>query len=150
MLTGLTADTRSPLTPAFALPNLDGDTVRLADYAGRITLINFWASWCDPCREEFPHMAELYRSTSQRDFDIAAISDDVHRGEMLQFLERFGPPFPVLVGGGRMKAMYHYRGLPYSILLDREGRVVRRIFGFSGAPAFAELRRAIANEITRP
>lgn len=141
---------RVPFAPPFALPGVDGDTVRVADYTGKVTLVNFWASWCDPCREEFPLMARLYLETDRRDFDIAAISDDVDRGEMLEFLERFRPPFPILVGGGRMKATYHYRGLPYSLLLDRRGRVVERIFGFGGPREFARLRQIIAKEVASP
>src|SRR5205814_453600 len=59
---------RDPFTPAFALPDLAGDTVTLAGFRGKVTLVNFWASWCDPCREEFPHMAELYREFDRKDF----------------------------------------------------------------------------------
>ncbi len=141
---------RPPFAPAFTLPTPVGDTVRLADYAGKVTLVNFWASWCDPCREEFPHMAELYRALGGADFGIAAISDDVDAGAMRRFLDEFDPPFPILAGGGRMKAIYHYRGLPYSLLLDRHGRVIERIFGFGGAAEFARLRETIAKEIASP
>jgi hypothetical protein len=95
-------------------------------------------------------MVELYRRFPRRDFEIAAISDDVDRGKMLEFLHQYRPPFPILVGGGRMRATYHYRGLPYSLLLDRHGRVVERIFGFGGAPEFARLRETIAKEIAAP
>jgi len=115
-----------------------------------VTLVNFWASWCDPCREEFPHMAELYREFARKDFAIAAISDDVDGGKMRAFVRAFRPPFPILVGGGRMKAAYHYRGLPYSVLLDRDGRIIERIFGFGGAAEFKRLRATIAKEIGAP
>ena len=141
---------REGFGPPFALPTLTGDTVRLADYRGKVTLVNFWASWCDPCREEFPHMAALYRDFARSEFDIAAISDDVDDGKMRAFLREFRPPFPILVGGGRMKGTYHYRGLPYSVLLDRHGRIVERIFGFGGAAEFARLRDTIAKEIGAP
>jgi len=141
---------RAPFAPAFALPDLEGDTTRLADYRGKVTLVNFWASWCDPCREEFPHMAALYRELARTDFDIAAISDDVDDGKMRAFVRAFRPPFPILVGGGRMKGTYHYRGLPYSVLLDREGRIIERIFGFGGAAEFRRLRETIAREIGAP
>ncbi|HEV8266540.1 MAG TPA: TlpA disulfide reductase family protein [Gemmatimonadales bacterium] len=141
---------RDPFGPAFSLPDLAGDTVRLAEYRGKVTLVNFWASWCDPCREEFPHMAELYSEFGRKDFDIAAISDDVDDGKMRAFVREYRPPFPILVGGGRMKATYHYRGLPYSVLLDREGRIIERIFGFGGAAEFTRLHETIAKEIRAP
>src|SRR2546426_7250060 len=58
------------------------------------------------CRVEFPHMAQLYRELDRRDFEIVAISDDVDRGKMAAFLREYRPPFPILVGGGRMKQIY--------------------------------------------
>lgn len=147
---GAPAGAREPFSPAFTLPDTSGDTVTLARFAGKVTLVNFWASWCDPCREEFPHMAQLYREFDRADFEIAALSDDVDRGKMLAFVRRFRPPFPILVGGGRLKQTYHYRGLPYSVLLDRRGRIIERIFGFGGADEFAKLRQTIANEVRAP
>lgn len=138
---------REPLEPPFALPRLGGDTLRLADVRGKVMLLNFWASWCDPCREEFPLMIQLYRELPRSDFEIVAISDDADRGAMERFVQEFAPPFPVLVGGGRMKDAYHYRGLPYSLLLDRNGRIVRRIFGFGGPHEFHRLREEIEREI---
>jgi len=150
LVAGLEQPERELFTPAFALPDVRGDTVTLARFAGKVTLVNFWASWCDPCREEFPHMAELYREFARQDFEIAAISDDVDRGKMLAFVRQFRPPFPILVGGGRMRQTYHYRGLPYSVLLDRRGRIIERIFGFGGAAEFANMRRTIANEVRAP
>src|SRR2546425_938088 len=141
---------RDLFTPAFALPDLAGDTVTLGGFRGKVTLVNFWASWCDPCREEFPHMAELYREFDRKDFEIAGVSDDVDSGPMLAFVRKYRPPFPILVGGGRMKQLYPYRGLPYSVLLDRQGRVIERIFGFGGAEEFRGLRQTIANEVRAP
>jgi len=141
---------REPFAPAFALPDLRGDTVTLAAFRGTVTLVNFWASWCDPCREEFPHMAGLYREFDRKDVAIVAISDDVDAAKMRAFVRQFQPPFPILVGGGRMKQTYHYRGLPYSLLLDRQGRVVERIFGFGGEEEFRNLRATIAKEVGVP
>jgi thiol-disulfide isomerase/thioredoxin len=141
---------REPFAPAFTLPNLNGDTVTLARFAGKVTLVNFWASWCDPCREEFPHMAGLYREFGRADFEIAAVSDDVDAGKMVAFVRRYRPPFPILVGGGRMKQVYHYRGLPYSVLLDRRGRIIERIFGFGGSEEFRNLHETIAKEVRVP
>jgi len=138
---------RDLFEPAFALPDLTGKPVRFDDYRGKVTLVNFWASWCEPCREEFPHMAQLYKSFPRNQFDIAAISDDVDPGKMRAFVAEFRPPFPILVGRGHMKAVYHYRGLPYSVLLDKQGRIIERIFGFGGETEFQRLRETIAREI---
>jgi hypothetical protein len=96
-------------------------------------------------------MIALYERFDRRDFEIAAISDDVDRKAMLAFVRVFHPPFPILVGGGRMKQQYHYRGLPYSVLLDRNGRVIERYFGFGGVAEFQRLAAAIEREIgTKP
>jgi len=138
---------RELFAPAFALPDVAGKPVRLQDYRGKVTLVNFWASWCEPCRAEFPHMTELYRALDRKDFDIAAISDDVSDTKMRAFLTEFRPPFPILVGRGNMKAVYHYRGLPYSVLLDKQGRIIERIFGFGGEAEFQHLREIIKREI---
>jgi len=138
---------RELFTPPFALPDLAGKPVRFSDFRGQVTLINFWASWCEPCREEFPHMAELYKDYAEHGFAIVAISDDVSDSKMRAFVREFRPPFPILVGGGRMKAVYHYRGLPYSVLVDRNGRIIERIFGFGGEQEFRRLRETIAREL---
>ena len=138
---------REPFAPAFALPDTSGDTLTLARFAGKVTLVDFWASWCDPCREEFPHMIDLYRRYPRSDFAIVAISDDVDRAKMLAFVRQFRPPFAVLAGGGRMKQQYHYRGLPYSVLLDRSGRVIERYFGFGGAEEFQHLAASVDREM---
>lgn len=95
-------------------------------------------------------MAELYGKFSRRDFAIAAISDDIDAEAMRAFVDKVHPPFPVLAGGGRMKAAYDYRGLPYSVLLDRHGRIVKRMWGFGGPRQFQDLAAAIAKEITAP
>ena len=150
LLAGLVERPRETFGPPFALPDLAGDTLTLARFAGTVTLVNFWASWCDPCREEFPHMAALYHDFDRKDFTIAAISDDIDQAKMRAFVREFRPPFLILVGGGRMRAAYRYRGLPYSVLLDRRGRIVERIFGFGGPREFADLRATIAKEIAVP
>jgi thiol-disulfide isomerase/thioredoxin len=138
---------REPFAPAFALPDTGGDTLTLARFAGKVTLVDFWASWCDPCREEFPHMIDLYRRYQRRDFAIVAISDDVDRAKMLAFVRQYRPPFTVLVGGGQMKQRYHYRGLPYSVLLDKSGRVIERYFGFGGTEEFQKLAATVEREL---
>src|SRR5207237_5391171 len=82
---------REPFAPAFALPDLRGDTVTLAAFRGKVTLVNFWASWCDPCRDEFPHMAGPYRGFDRQAVANVAISDDVGAAKT-RALARPSPP----------------------------------------------------------
>lgn len=138
---------REPFLPAFELPDTSGDTIALTHFSGKVTLVDFWASWCDPCRDEFPHMIDLYRRYGRDDFEVVAISDDVDRARMLAFVRQYHPHFTMLVGGGRMKQTYHYRGLPYSVLLDRQGRVIERYFGFGGESEFQHLATTVDREI---
>lgn len=126
---------RRPFT-AYALETLAGDTMRLEEAGGRVLIVAFWASWCTPCREELPLLDGLYRGTSRDRFEVHAISDDVDPEAARRFAESLDLSFPVLLGRGRMRERYHYHGLPYTVLVDRGGRVVREFYGFGGRDDF--------------
>ena len=134
---------------AFRLPTFDGDTVDLEESRGKVVLLNFWASWCGPCRDEFPYMASLFRELGGADFTVIAVSDDVDAGAARRFLAEFDPPFPTAWGRGTLEPTLGYRGLPFTLLLDREGRVVSRYFGFGGVGQVARLRDEIRRLISR-
>jgi len=128
---------RDLFEPAFALPDLTGKR-ELEDYRGKVTLVNFWASWCGPCREEFPHMRRRTRA-SPRSVHIAAISDDVDPGKMRAFVTEFPTAFSHFWSDARRKR-YITTGLPYSVLLDKQSRIIERIFGFGRGTEFQRLR----------
>lgn len=114
------------LFPAdFTLPDVHGNTVRLADFQGRVVLVNFWATWCSPCRTEMPSMEALYRDYQHKGFTILAISSDVQGADAVgPFVQAYQLTFPVLldpqnVVGTRL----HVRGIPMSYLLDKQGRI---------------------------
>lgn len=131
LLPSANAAARVALEP-FDLEAADGTgRVRLADFAGRPLLVNFWASWCAPCREEMPALDSLVRSYQGR-LAFVALSDDVKEADARRFLGERGFTFPAGLGGGRLKARYHYVGLPHSILTDAEGRVIYQWIGYGG------------------
>lgn len=148
LLTGIAPDEREAFS-AFELERLDGGTMTLEHLRGRVVLINFWASWCAPCRTEMPALDSLQRSIEDSDFLFITMNEDIRVADARTFIEEHAFRFPVLLGRGRLKARYHYIGLPFTVLLDREGRVVQRWVGFAGEEQLAAIRAVIRAELDR-
>ena len=114
---------RQTTAPDFSVPGLHASSIRLRDFKSQVILLNFWATWCPPCREEMPSMERLYRRFKSRGFTILALSID-SRGEevVAPFVKSFGLTFPIGLDP-RMTVAGEYRmaGLPTSILIDRRG-----------------------------
>lgn len=120
--------------PAFSAPGLDGSLVSSERATGKVTLLNFWASWCTPCRKELPALASLYERTSRGDLEILAINVDRDPVLARKFLARGDLPFPVLLDpDSKIVGQFDVTAMPTSILVDRSGRVVERHAGFSDA-----------------
>lgn len=117
--------------PNFQLRDLDGFMVSLSELRGKVVLLNFWATWCGPCRVEMPSMEHLYRSFSRKDFEILAVSTDPQGAAVTRpFQQEIGLTFPILHDADfRTGLLYGARTLPMSFLIDREGRLRYRIFG---------------------
>jgi len=118
--------------PAFALPGLDGREIALGDLRGRVVFVNFWATWCPPCRDEAPALERLYRSLSGEGFELLGVSiDDPAAGEAIErFRAEHGLSFPLLVDADRsVYRAYQATGVPETFLVDRSGRVVERFVG---------------------
>ena len=107
------------------------DSVSLEDYRGSVTLVNIWATWCLPCREEMPSMQTLYDSLATRGFRIAAISIDEGSAEdVTAFAQKLGLTFDILHDrSGTVQRLYQTTGVPESFLLDRRGVLVKRVIG---------------------
>jgi cytochrome c biogenesis protein CcmG, thiol:disulfide interchange protein DsbE len=118
--------------PNFRAVNLGTrDSVSLEDYRGSVTLVNIWATWCLPCRDEMPSMQRLYDSLAARGFRIAAISiDEGSPEDVTAFAEKFGLTFDILHDrSGQVERLYQTTGVPESFLLDRRGVLVKRVIG---------------------
>lgn len=119
--------------PDFSLVDLaTGDTVDLREhYAGKVTLVNIWATWCAPCRDEMPSMQEAYAKLKDRGFAIAAVSvDEGSVDDIRRFVREFGLTFDILHDRtGRIQQVYQTTGVPESFLLDRNGMIIKRLIG---------------------
>lgn len=113
--------------PPFSLPTLDDAEVALESYRGRPVLLHFWASWCPPCREEWPAWQTFASSPAAAGIVILAVNVEESPEVVRQFLGEDRPPFPVLLDSdGQVNARYHIRALPMTFLIDAEG-IVRRV-----------------------
>lgn len=110
--------------PDFALRTLAGPNLRLQEQRGKVVMINFWATWCGPCRQEMPHLSRLYDKYRAAGFVLLGVNvdDDSKRaGEMAQ---RLALPFPVLFDTEKaVSRLYDLGTMPSSVLIDRDGRV---------------------------
>jgi peroxiredoxin len=123
---------RTPsLAPDFAVVDLSGKTVRLSALRGRVVVVNVWATWCPPCREEMPSMERLYRQLAGPDFELLAVSEDEGGLEgVRRFAKDMGVTFPVLWDPERqVGSRFGVWGYPETFIIDRNGYVVERVIG---------------------
>jgi len=127
---GLTALSERPLAPEFDLPGSNGERIRLSDYRGSPLIVNFWATWCPPCRAEMPSMQRAWEQI--RDEDIALLAINV--GESVEEIERFldhvpvGFPLP-MDADSRVVQAWPVRGLPTTFVVDPDGRLAYKAAG---------------------
>ena len=121
---------RPTSAPDFIVPGLAGPALRLSDFKDQVVFLNFWATWCPPCKEEMPSMERLYRRFRERGFTMVAISIDANTPAVPPFVKRFGLTFPIgLDPKMEVATRYGLRALPTTVLIDRGGRMVALAFG---------------------
>lgn len=148
LLTGLAPSARTAFAP-FDLPGLGPARVSLEDLRGKVVLVNFWASWCAPCRTELPALDRLRRTMSDSEFAFVALNEDLDTADAVGFLRQLGLDPPVAFGRGRLAERYHYPGLPYTVLVDRDGRVAQRWIGLIDEKQLHGVRATILAELNR-
>ncbi len=118
------APAADPQAPAFSLPARAGGTGTLAQYRGQVVMVNIWASWCGPCRQEMPLLENIYRKYHKRGFTLIGVSIDDDRKAADAFLAHTPVSFPVLYDTGAMlTGLYKVQGMPSSAFIDRQGRL---------------------------
>ena len=116
--------------PEIALKDLQGQEVKLSDLHGKIVLLNFWATWCKPCKEEMPAMQASYDKLRDQGFVVLAVNELEDTDKVIEHIRTHGHTFPVVMDhDNRVANRYGVVGLPASFLIDRQGIVREHIFG---------------------
>jgi len=110
--------------PDFALKSSTGENLRLSEYRGDVVMINFWATWCGPCRQEMPLLDELYTRYQRVGFNLLGVNIDDDSRRAMKMIEELGVNFPVLFDARKeVSKLYDVEAMPVTVLVDREGTV---------------------------
>jgi thiol-disulfide isomerase/thioredoxin len=126
--------TRSAPAPDFTLESLDGKSLRLSDLRGKAVLLNFWATWCGPCRIETPWLVELQKQYGSQGLQVIGVAmDDSGKEDIAKFAKDMGVNYPVLLGKEAVGDAYGgVPALPESFFIGRDGKIVDKIIGLKG------------------
>ena len=123
-------DTPIDLPITAPIPALAGDPIKVDDFTGKITLLNFWATWCPPCRAEMPSIERLYKQMDGTNFRIIAVNAGEHRSQVASFIEKNKYTFPIYLDeSNRLSSIFAARGLPSTYLVNKEGKVIAARIG---------------------
>jgi len=142
--------TQSTIAPDFSLESLDGKTTHLSDFRGKAVLLNFWATWCGPCKIEMPWFVDLQNQYRSQGFQIVGVAmDDGSKEDIAKFAKDMGVNYPILIGKDSVGDAYGgVPALPQSFLIARDGKIVDKIVGLRGK---AEIEDSIKKALnTRP
>jgi thiol-disulfide isomerase/thioredoxin len=124
------------LAPEFSLKTLTGEELSLAKNKGKTLLIDFWATWCGPCRESIPHLVHLHKTYRGQGLEVVGLSmDKGDRKAVDHFVKSLDIPYPIAIAPEEIARAYGVNGLPTIVLIDKEGKIREKIVGFNTAIA---------------
>jgi peroxiredoxin len=128
------------VAPDFELKSLDGKQVRLSDFRGKAVLLNFWATWCAPCKIEMPWFVDLQKQYASQGLQVIGVAmDDSGEEAIAKFAKQMGVNYPVLIGKEAVGDAYGgLEFLPTTFIIDRQGKVVDRVFGLVSRSEFED------------
>jgi thiol-disulfide isomerase/thioredoxin len=130
-------DGSHPAAPAFSLTDITGQPLKLADFRGKVVVLDFWATWCGPCRIEIPGFIEMQKRYGTQGFSMIGISMDDSPEPVVDFYKELQMNYPVAVGNGRMGELYGgIPGLPTTFLIGRDGRIYAKHVGATDPAVF--------------
>lgn len=147
--------TPAPLRPVadygkynFSFTTLDGKKIMLADYAGKVVLVNVWAPWCGPCRKETPGFVNLYKQYKSKGFEILGVAVQTNEGDVRAFIEQYKPTWPIGIKD-EVARSYGTYGLPDSYLFRPDGSLVKRLVGYAREEALKPLIEEALKQVVR-
>jgi len=134
------------LAPDFDLRTLDGKNLKLSDLRGKAVLLNFWATYCEPCKVEMPWFVELQKEYGPQGFQIVGVAnDDASTEEIAKFAKDMGINYPILIGKDSVSDTYKVSVLPTTYFVDRDGRLIAREFGLQSRSVFVDhIKKALS------
>jgi peroxiredoxin len=133
----------------FSLPSRDGGTVRLSELRGQVVMINFWASWCGPCRQEMPLLQQLYGKYEPLGFTLLGVNVEPDSTQAQDWLKKVSVSFPILFDrDNKVSEQFGVEAMPSTVLIDRDGNVrhVHRGYKPGDESAYADLVRSLVKE----
>ena len=138
---GLKPETTRQLMRALTLPQLGGGEWKLADHRGQVVLVNYWATWCEPCQEELPTLIQISRDSAPESVAVVGVSLDTGsdaRAIVQQFVQHHHVPYPVAFPDTTLQMQYDLQSVPTTILIDKHGRIAKTYEGPTTHDAFAK------------
>ncbi len=139
-------DVKSETAPDFTLKTLEGKEVKLSDYRGQVVIVDFWATWCPPCRMEVPAFVELFQKYSGRLMVLGVSSDQNPRRVIPPFIKKYKVNYPILLSNNRVERDYGgVTAIPTTFVIDRKGAVYRKYVGYQPKITFEKDIKALLN-----
>jgi|SRR5690625_371045 len=121
---------KGDVAPDFELSTLEGETMRLSDFRGEPVMLNFWATWCPPCRAEIPDMQKFYEDKDVTILAVNLYGSEQDKDDVPEFIEEFGMTFPVLLDEeSKVSTKYNIQPIPTTYLINSDGRIHNLAFG---------------------
>lgn len=138
------------VAPDFSLSTLDGKTMKLSDFRGKAVLLNFWATWCEPCKVEMPWFVDLQNKYGPQGLQVIGVAmDDASPGEIQSFAQKLGVNYPVLLGKEEVGSEYGgIEYLPSTFYIGRDGKIIDHVFGLvSRSEIEANIEKALSQQV---
>jgi peroxiredoxin len=139
---------RSEPAPDWTLKNLDGKTVSLSDFKGKVVVLDFWATWCPPCQAEIPHFIELQNEFKAKGVTIVGLSvDSIAPADVAKFAKDNGMNYPIVMADEKTATAYGAdQGIPTTVVVDRKGNIVATHAGLTDKETFkSEIEKALSD-----